>query len=46
MLVVGEKEAQSGQVAVRRRGGEQNTVPIEEFIKQVKELIDSRSLTS
>jgi threonyl-tRNA synthetase len=46
MLVVGEKEAQSGSVAVRRRGGEQSTVTIEEFIKQAKELIDCRSLTS
>jgi threonyl-tRNA synthetase len=46
MLVVGEKEAQSGSVAVRRRGGEQSTVTIEEFIQQAKELIDCRSLTS
>ena len=46
MLVVGEKEAQSGSVAVRRRGGEQSTVTIEEFVKQAKELIDCRSLTS
>jgi len=46
MLVVGEKEAQSGTVAVRRRNGEQSTVTIEEFIKQTKDLIDCRSLTS
>jgi threonyl-tRNA synthetase len=46
MLVVGEKEAQSGSVAVRRRNGEQSTVTIEEFIKQAKELIERRSLTS
>jgi len=46
MLVVGEKEAQSGTVAVRRRNGEQSTVSIEEFIKQTKDLIDCRSLTS
>jgi threonyl-tRNA synthetase len=46
MLVVGEKEAQSGSVAVRRRNGEQSTVTIEEFIKQTKDLIDCRSLTS
>jgi len=46
MLVVGEKEAQSGAVAVRRRNGEQSTVSIEEFIKQAKELIERRSLTS
>src|SRR3954447_10369056 len=46
MLVVGEKEAQSGSVAVRRRNGEQSTVSIEEFIKQAKELIERRSLTS
>jgi len=46
MLVVGEKEAQSGAVAVRRRNGEQSTVSIEEFIKQAKGLIERRSLTS
>ena len=46
MLVVGEKEAQTGSVAVRRRHGEQSTMPIEEFIKQIRELIDCRSLTS
>jgi threonyl-tRNA synthetase len=46
MLVVGEKEAQSGSVSVRRRNGEQSTVTIEEFVKQAKELIACRSLTS
>jgi len=46
MLVVGEKEAQSGSVSVRRRNGEQSTVSIEEFVKQAKELIACRSLTS
>jgi threonyl-tRNA synthetase len=46
MLVVGEKEAQSGSVAVRRRGGDQSTVSVEEFIQQARELIQRRSLTS
>ncbi len=46
MLVVGEKEAQSGSVAVRKRNGEQVTMAIEEFGSYVKGLTDSRSLTS
>ncbi len=46
MLVVGEKEAQSGSVAVRKRNGEQITMPIEEFINYVRGLTDSRTLTS
>jgi threonyl-tRNA synthetase len=47
MLVVGEKEAAAGAVAVRKRtGGDQGSVPVEEFIAQAQPLIRSRSLTS
>ena len=46
MLVVGEKEAASGTVSVRKRtGGDQIVMPVEEFVEQAKRLIVSRSLT-
>ncbi|MFN2442195.1 MAG: His/Gly/Thr/Pro-type tRNA ligase C-terminal domain-containing protein, partial [Thermoanaerobaculia bacterium] len=46
MLVVGEKEAQSGEVAVRKRtGGDQGAMPLERFIEHARALIGSRSLT-
>ena len=46
MLVVGEKEAAAGTVAVRKRtGGDQGTVPVEEFIDQARALINGRSLS-
>jgi threonyl-tRNA synthetase len=46
MLVVGEKEASSGTVAVRRRsGGDQGTMSIEDFVAEARRLTDSRSLT-
>ena len=46
MLVVGEKEASTGSVSLRKRtGGDQGTVPVEELIAQAKELNGSRSLT-
>ena len=46
MLVVGEKEAASGTVTVRRRsGGDQPTLSIEELITLAKQLIASRSLS-
>ena len=46
MLVVGEKEASSGAVSVRRRtGGDQVVMTVEEFAEQAKRLIVSRSLT-
>jgi threonyl-tRNA synthetase len=46
MLVVGEKEASSGTVAVRRRsGGDQGTMSIEDFVAEARRLTGSRSLT-
>jgi threonyl-tRNA synthetase len=46
MLVVGEKEAASGTVSVRKRtGGDQVVTPVEEFVEQAKRLIVSRALT-
>ncbi len=44
MLVVGEREAQSRSVAVRRRDtGDVGGRPLDEFIKWIRELIDTRA---
>jgi threonyl-tRNA synthetase len=46
MLIVGEKEASSGTVSLRKRtGGDQGAVPVDEVIGQARELIASRALT-
>ena len=46
MLVVGEKEAQSGEVAVRKRtGGDQGAMPLDRFIEHARALAAVRSLT-
>ena len=43
MLVVGEKEAASGSVAVRRRhGGDAGTMPLEEFISAARAAVASK----
>jgi threonyl-tRNA synthetase len=44
MLVVGEKEAASGSVALRERGGQQSTMPVDALIEKAKELIRTRAL--
>lgn len=46
MLIVGEKEASSGTVSLRKRtGGDQGSVPVDELIEYAGALIASRSLT-
>src|SRR5581483_7514010 len=46
MLVVGEKEASSGTVSLRKRsGGDQGSMPIENFVVEARKQIDVRSLT-
>jgi threonyl-tRNA synthetase len=46
MLIVGEKEAAAGSVALRKRtGGDQGAVALDELLAQARELIRSRSLT-
>jgi threonyl-tRNA synthetase len=43
MLVIGEKEAADGKVAVRHRTeGDKGTVPAAEFIEQVRAAVSSR----
>jgi threonyl-tRNA synthetase len=45
ILVVGEKEESAGAVAVRRRGeGDRGAVPLDEFVKTVRDEIETRSL--
>ena len=45
MLVVGEKEASSGAVSVRKRtGGDQGAVPVDDFISEARRLITERAL--
>lgn len=46
MLIVGEKEASSGTLSLRKRtGGDQGSVTIDELVAQARQLIASRSLT-
>ena len=45
MLVVGDREAESGQVAVRnRKHGDQGAKPVADFITEVRGLIDSKAV--
>ncbi len=44
MLVVGDREAQSGQVAVRhRKKGDLGAQPLDEFLVAAREEIDSKA---
>jgi len=44
MLVIGDKEAEAGHVAVRTRaGGDEGAKPVEEFLKECLELVASKS---
>jgi len=43
-LLVGEKEAASGSVALRERGGEQSVLSIDALIEKARELIRTRAL--
>ena len=45
MLVVGDREAQSGQVAVRhRKHGDLGAKPVEQFLADVLKLIETKDL--
>ena len=44
MLVVGDKEAESGEVAVRNRKGDQTVMSFDSFAQQLKDEVDSKSL--
>ena len=44
MLVLGDKEVESGTVAVRKRGGEQLNMELDEFIAMAKGQAQSREI--
>ena len=45
MLVVGDREQQNGQVAVRnRKHGDQGAKPLADFIAEIRALIDSKAV--
>ena len=45
MLVVGDREAQAGQVAVRnRKHGDLGPKPLDEFLAEIRKLIDSKAV--
>jgi threonyl-tRNA synthetase len=47
MLVIGDREAQNGQVAVRERGkGDIGTITVAEFISRARKLIADRALNN
>jgi threonyl-tRNA synthetase len=47
MLVIGEREAQAGQVAVRERSrGDIGSISVEDFINRAKKLIESRAISN
>lgn len=47
MLVIGEREAQAGQVSVRERGrGDIGSISVDEFISRAKQLIESRAISN
>jgi len=47
MLVVGEKEMADAQVAVRKHGeGDKGAMPLDEFVADIKALVDVQMLGS
>jgi threonyl-tRNA synthetase len=46
MLVIGDREAQSGQASVRnRKHGDQGAKPVAEVIAEIRGLIDSKAVS-
>jgi threonyl-tRNA synthetase len=46
ILVVGDKEAETGAVSLRVRGqGDQGGMPLEDFVTRAKSLVDSKSMS-
>ncbi len=44
MVIIGEKEAEAGTVSVRsRHDGDLGTMPVEEFVKLIKEVIETKA---
>ena len=46
MLVVGDREQQNGEVAVRnRKHGDQGAKPLAEFVSEIRKVIDSKAVS-
>jgi threonyl-tRNA synthetase len=44
MLIVGDKEAETGSISLRVRGqGDQGSMPLEDFVTRARSLVDSKS---
>ena len=43
MLVVGDKEAETGDVAVRNRHGDQTVMSFDAFVEKLKEEVDTKA---
>ena len=44
MLVIGDKEVESGEVAVRNRKGDQTVMTFDAFVEKLKDEVDSKSI--
>ena len=44
LLVIGDKEAESGQVAVRSREGDEGAVALEEFLKRIVDEVETKKM--
>ena len=44
MLVIGDKEVESGEVAVRNRKGEQTVMAFDTFVEKLKDEVDAKSI--
>ena len=44
LLVIGDKEAESGSVAVRSRAGDEGAMPLDDFITRIRDEIDTKKL--
>ena len=44
MLVIGDKEVEAGEVAVRNRKGEQTVMAFDTFVEKLKEEVDAKSI--
>nr|WP_242422767.1 MULTISPECIES: threonine--tRNA ligase [Frankia] len=44
IVVVGRREVEEGSVSVRDRSGQETSMPLADFVRRVRDLIDTRSL--
>ena len=44
MIVLGDKEVENGEVAVRGRKGDLGTMKLEDFVAKLKEEVDTKAL--